>query len=317
MGFTRDGDVFRIEIDPDDNGFTGRECPQEACQSYFKVEFGTGLEGEDLPCICPYCGHSGDPDSFWTRTQLEYAESVALREVLGDFDKALKRLERRPRRGSMLSLEIKVESRPYPIAYYAEEALETEVVCTSCSLRYSIFGVFGCCPDCGIHNSLQIVQANFAIITKMLELAEGTEPAIRRSLIENALEDAVSSFDGFGRELCRLRASTSDEPKLAQSISFQNLEQAEQRVAKAFGLQLSALCDPDAWRSTHVSFQRRHLLAHSMGVIDQAYLDKTGESTSLLGRRVEVSAAEVEQLVANLREVSEWLFSEITETCRK
>ena len=39
-----------------------------------------------------------------------------------------------------------------------------------------------------------------------------------------------------------------------------------------------------------MSFQRRHLLAHAMGVIDQAYVSQTGEDPARVGRRIEVSA---------------------------
>ena len=41
-----------------------------------------------------------------------------------------------------------------------EKQLETEVVCVNCTLRYSVYGVFAFCPDCGQHNSLQILDKN-------------------------------------------------------------------------------------------------------------------------------------------------------------
>ena len=41
---------------------------------------------------------------------------------------------------------------------------------------------------------------------------------------------------------------------------------------------------------------RRHVLAHASGVIDQQYLKETRESSQLLGRRVSVSAADVNRL---------------------
>ena len=40
--------------------------------------------------------------------------------------------------------------------------------------------------------------------------------------------------------------------------------------------------------------QKRHLLAHRMGVIDDAYLEATGDNRALLGRRISVSTDEVQ-----------------------
>ena len=88
------GDRIPIPIRPDEDGFTGRECPNPNCEGYFKIEFGTGLKGENLPCHCPYCGHTSPHDQFWTKEQLEYAKSVALRKLSGALQQDLKKLER-------------------------------------------------------------------------------------------------------------------------------------------------------------------------------------------------------------------------------
>ncbi len=47
------GSQFSISIPPDDEGLIGRECPVVACEGYFKIQPGTGLKGENLPCHCP------------------------------------------------------------------------------------------------------------------------------------------------------------------------------------------------------------------------------------------------------------------------
>jgi hypothetical protein len=70
-----------ISIPADEEGFIGRECPIPECEGYFKVQPGTGLKGENQPCRCPYCGYGAGADQFFTKAQLEYAKSVAIREV--------------------------------------------------------------------------------------------------------------------------------------------------------------------------------------------------------------------------------------------
>ena len=49
-------------------------------------------------------------------------------------------------------------------------------------------------------------------------------------LIADALENVVSAFDGFGRELCHVYAQKSTNPVEAEAISFQNLAGAQKRV---------------------------------------------------------------------------------------
>ena len=52
---------FSVNIEADEAGYTGRECPK--CEKYFKIKFGTGLP-EATECHCPYCNHIGPQDEF-------------------------------------------------------------------------------------------------------------------------------------------------------------------------------------------------------------------------------------------------------------
>ena len=69
------GNNFKIKISKDENGFLGRECPQNGCEGYFKIKPGTGLVGENLPCYCPYCGFCDGHSSFILKEEIEYAQS--------------------------------------------------------------------------------------------------------------------------------------------------------------------------------------------------------------------------------------------------
>lgn len=144
------GSQFSISFPPDEEGFIGRECPVAACEGYFKLQPGTGLKGERLPCHCPYCGHGDSSDKFFTKAQVEYAKSVAKREITRTILKDLKSLEfnHRPRGAFGIGFSMKVSGQPTPIRHYRERKLETQVVCDRCTLRYTIYGVFGFCPDC-------------------------------------------------------------------------------------------------------------------------------------------------------------------------
>ena len=156
------GNRIGVAIPKDENGYLGRECPLAECEGYFNINPGTGLTGEDLPCHCPYCGHTGAPNTFWTKDQIEYAKSVVLRDITN-------------------ALRMSVR-------HYLEQSLETAVTCDQCRLDYSVFGVFGFCPDCRTHNSLQILIENLSLTRKQLALADTvSEPELRRHLVEDAL----------------------------------------------------------------------------------------------------------------------------------
>ena len=293
------GSQFSISIPPDEDGLIGRECPAPECESYFKIQLGTGLKGENLLFHCPYCGHTDEQDKFFTKAQVEYATSVVLNQVTGALLKDLKSLEfnHRPRGGFGIGISMKVSGQPTPIRHYREKQLETEVICQQCTLRYMIYGVFGFCPDCLEHNSLQILDKNLELVLKMLDMAQGAEGELLKRVVENALEDCVSAFDGFGREICRLHAKKSSDPVKAEKVSFQNLDGAKHNFNGLFNLNLSSGLGSDEWKAAVRGFQKRHLLSHTMGVIDDEYVRKSGDSQAVPGRKINIDAEEVRELV--------------------
>lgn len=304
------GSQFSIAIPPDEEGLVGRECPMVECEGYFKLQPGTGLTGRNLPTHCPYCGHVAASNNFFTKAQIEYAKSVALRKVTDALVKDLKGLEfnNRSRGGFGISLSMKVSGSPRPIRFYREKKLETEVVCNNCTLRYTIYGVFGFCPDCGVHNSQQILNKNLELVEKILAVAETQDQQIAKQLIENALEDCVSAFDGFGRETCRVFASKAAKPEKAAEIRFQNILGARDRVKEQFNVDFAACSTFDDWKHVLRAFQKRHLLAHKMGVVDEGYLAATGDSPLMLGRKTSIEANEVRELAAQLNKLGRQLF---------
>jgi hypothetical protein len=285
-----------VNIEPDGDGYTGRECP--TCEKYFKIRFGTGLPASP-PCHCPYCNHTGPQSEFWTKQQIEYAQSVAMHQLSGQFLKELKKLERRPDPRALISIGMTVKGSPTPIAYYREEELEERVTCSACTMDYTIYGAFGFCPDCGVHNSLQIVNANFDLVLKALDLAQAAAADLAAKLIDNALEDAVSCFDGFGREHCAMQPF---------KVSFQSIDAAKDKLLRETGFDLAAAIDDNAWCFVTVQFQKRHLLAHKLGVIDADYVSKTGCAASLLGRKVTITDGDVRTLVTHLKTLAEALY---------
>lgn len=296
------GKQFSIPISTADDGYLGRECPVQDCLGYFKITPGTGVKGP-APCYCPYCGHKGESNTFFTQEQIEYAKSVVLRKVTDAVHRDLKSLEfeHKPQGLFGIGLSLKVQkSAPLPIRYYREKELETAITCDSCTLRYAIYGVFGWCPDCGVHNSLQILVKNLELARKELALAATAEADLANHLIGDALENAVSALDGFGRELLQRKSI---------EMRFQNLTAARRKVQDALGFDFADVLSPDEWDAACRAFQKRHVLAHKMGVIDEDYVQKANDPGAILGRRVALNQAEVEASISIVEALGRRLFS--------
>ncbi len=300
------GNRIKVSLPTDENGYTGRECPDQDCEGYFKVIFGTGLP--DAPqCHCPYCGHSADQSDFATRDQIEYAKSVAMRKITDAVVKDLKGFEFdiKPKGPFGIGMSMKVKpGPPHPIRYYREKAMETHVVCADCTLRYAVYGVFAFCPDCRQHNSIQILDKNLEVVGKMLDMAGSVQAELADRLVENALEDCVSAFDGLGRELCRVYAAKAADPAKAEKASFQNLEGSRQIMRSMYGLDPGDGLGPDDWAKAIRGFQKRHVVAHKMGVVDEDYVRKTGDLRAVVGRKVTIGADEVRELARILAKVA-------------
>jgi hypothetical protein len=306
-----------VQLFPDEEGFIGRECPEPECEGYFKILPGTGLKGENLPCHCPYCGFTGPTNQFWTKEQLEYIHSILLGKAKELAYKELKKLEfeHKPKGPFGIGISMKVErGAPVPIRYYRERRLETNIICDNCTLHYSVYGVFAFCPDCGLHNSLQILDKNLEVVSKMLDYAQDINEKIAERLVENALEDCISAFDGFGREICRVYAKQSHDSGKAEKIHFQNLESAKKDIQSTFGFDISASVTEEDWSSAVRSFQKRHLIAHKMGVVDEKYITKTKDPDALVGRKILISPEDVSAVMRVIREVGGYLADQLVST---
>ena len=92
------------------------------------------------------------------------------------------------------------------------------------------------------------------------------------------------------------------DPSDVARVSFQNPDSARQLVKRLFGYDLATGLVDEEWAAIVKSLQKRHLLAHRMGVVDQDYLNRTGDRNVVKGQKINVSELgsknEVERIVA-------------------
>ena len=113
------------------------------------------------------------------------------------------------------------------------------------------------------------------------------------------MENAVSAFDGFGREIC-LQKKTD--------IRFQNIVAARRKVQETFGFDIADFLGIDEWDCACRLFQKRHLLAHKMGVIDEEYLQKANDPGAIAGRKIYISQDEVNSAIGIIEALGRRLF---------
>ena len=280
-----------VPIRADRSGYLGRECPNPKCLKYFKVTPGTGVKGS-APCHCPYCGHTGDSNTFGTRQQIEYGASIAKQQFIQQVHQNIRNTFGRNRNVTY------TPGPPIPIRHYRELDLESEIVCDECGLRYAIYGEFAWCPDCGVHNSLQILNKNLELAKRRLEFAASADKDLAHTFVADALSGIVASFDGFGREVCKNNAK----------VSFQNLECGRKAVIREYGFDVAEVVSDDEWTFCSRSFQKRHLLMHRMGVVDEDYKKHTTDTSAIVGRKIALPSSEVATLIELIERIGKRLY---------
>ena len=80
-----------------------------------------------------------------------------------------------------------------------------------------------------------------------------------------------------------------------------------------FGIHLDQVLTTDEWGIANISFQIRHLIAHKMGIIDENYVTKTGDSSWIVGRKIIISHNDVLNLIPIIQKMAEFLTESISD----
>jgi len=291
-------------LTPDENGFIDRCCP--SCSFLFKIA-ADNPSGE--VSACPSCGHR-EPGARW-ETPAQRARSIdnarahATTSVRAAFS-GIRRADFGVARGySGISSGINVmrDGRwvvvglPAP----ATAALQSERTCTECGCRFSFIGSVFFCPACGGSSP----DANFAqtlgdirravVYCRALHETLPDEAAIiERAILEKAMADLVTAFQMVAESLYT-RISGISPPLNA----FQRLEGANGGSAlwhAATGRSYADYLDATDLRHLRTYFQRRHVLAHRNGFVDQVYLDRSADTAYRVGQRLVVRTTDIEDL---------------------
>jgi hypothetical protein len=284
-------------IQSDDQGMWGRNCP--VCEEYFRtnhVMFDT---------CCPYCATGAPGLEFVSKAQRVYIQAF--------YDAWARAYVQK----TSTTLDVAAITDETPAWHYAEEKQQFHFTCDTkgCETQTDILGEYGYCPRCGRTNARNLFAE---LIDKMLTRWEETDKTItdrkeRGAVWEDMTVKSVSEFEALAKHLRRkllCLPMTANRRKQLENLNFQQPLNANTSLVQWFDIGMlewagNGMAPPRSVSLTEVPFikkmiQRRHILIHNRGLVDQEYLDLSGDTQVQLDERIRIRSQEAKRFVENI-----------------
>lgn len=313
-----------IPIEEDEKGYIDKQCPSEDCEFIFK------LHKEQLELVesndnifCPFCRHEAPVDSWYTIEQIEKGKEEAFKVAKNTLHNALKsganKFNKRQKQNGFISMSMSVQGgirNTQPIPIEAAEEMQLEIDCESCSAKFAVIGSAYFCPVCG-HNSarqtfsdsLRKIKAkkdNLEVVRSAIEGSAGKDEAelTCRSILETCINDGVMAFQRY----CEGIYTQYGEPPFN---AFQRLQQVDELWFEATGKGLKDWLGDEELKALNVLYNKRHILSHNEGLVDEKYLRKSGDETYQEGQRIVVSQDNIDIFVGLLEKMKSGIESAV------
>lgn len=304
--------TYSVTLQPDEEGMIGRQCRREECKKYFKIDSKDCGEFQNIEMYCPYCGSKEFGNNFYTEDQLKYATSVITADFMGGINKQMKKLEQKPDPHAFISIGVTYTPGKIEIRKYVEKDLKTKINCEKCDRSFALYSVSSFCPFCGKRDDKIIYDQNIQVVKKFINLQDVipekekedlTEHGLFDKLVEKSLDMLITAFETFckSKYLQKELILASKSEKEVLSIvrnSFQNLKEGNKLMSK-YGVNFYKILSKDE-KFVSECFEKRHVLIHNSGIIDQKFIERTNSDVNLLGKRVIITKQYIERLIVNL-----------------
>jgi uncharacterized Zn finger protein (UPF0148 family) len=316
-----------VNLPLDEEGYLDRQCPAKFCHAEFKVLW-QDWKGKvkDEKVFCPICGVSACATEWNSEEQEAHLKQVALAYVqktvrLGLSEDA-QRFNRSQRPGF---IQMRLSIRPAPplviIPIDAAKAMRQNFTCEVCGCRYASIGAAFFCPACGHNSAIVMFDQTIGTVRQIMSTVDVTRNSLSkeydediaensiRHMVENNLGRLVGAFQQFTEALFN---------KLPSAVSlkyrknaFQNLLESSDLWRRSTGKDYENFLSPDELQELEILFQKRHLLVHRNGIVDQEYIDKSGDKSYEIGQRIVIRKSEVLRLAELLSELASELRKDI------
>jgi uncharacterized Zn finger protein (UPF0148 family) len=307
------GERVSLSMGLDDDGYFDRVCPSPPCASEFKVLFQDWREKvPDDYVHCPICGFVAPSTDWNTPEQAEHIKASALHHIQKQLGDALvtdaRRFNQSQRPGGLIKMSMSYcpSQLPILIPARASAVMRQQSTCEVCGCRYSSVGAAFFCPACGHNSTISTFDASVETVRKTMEalpeiqrvLTESTDRDAAqdsvRQICENGLVKLVSAFQRLAEAL--YGAVPSETKPTPRRNVFQNIRESSELWRAAIGAGYDQMVAQSELRDLERFFQQRHLLAHNDAIVDQTYLDRSGDTEYGLGQRLVIRQGAVEQL---------------------
>jgi hypothetical protein len=276
-----------VEVSVDDEGYLDRVCHSETCRAEFKVLAQDWREKTSNERVyCPVCRFEAPSTEWNTDEQREYLKSVAIAHLQDVVHSALiedvHRFNHARRPGFVqISLSAKRGARPTIVPIEAAKMMRQLFVCEACGCHYASVGAAFFCPACGHNSAVATFGQTTKVVCQFVALAPSIRGALAKEFDDDLAQDSVRNM-------------------LRRKNVFQNLSESSDLWRDAVGKGYEDMLLPSELQELEALFQQRHLMAHRNGIVDQEYIDRSGDSTYSVGQRLVVREAAVLRLAALL-----------------
>ena len=155
-------------------------------------------------------------------------------------------------------------------------------------------------------DSVEKMLASLFEMKQMLTTSYGRDKAetMCRGLLESSVGDIVSAFQKFAS--CHYDKLTG---KTSRVNDFQIVDKGSQLFKDATGKGYDEWLSVDELKDMNLLFQRRHLIEHNNGMVDQKYIDKSGDNSYAVGQRLVVKGSDPLTLLAIIKKLGKGLVS--------
>lgn len=251
--------------------------------------------------VCPYSGVIASDEDFLhpddKKAALKIVEDAAMRDVQEAFSSIFKGFNNRSSGKGFLTIKTSYKpTAPRPKPRFARRDLLRELVCDHCSRDYGVFAISLFCHDCGAPNLHLHFAREVELVRKQVDLATAQseeEAELSYRLLGNAHEDVLTAFEATQKAVYlygKVQTKTKPEDMKPVGNDFQNVERAQKRFAE-LGLDPYASLAPDALATLKLNIQKRHIIGHNLGVMDEKFASHSQEAR--VGETVRLVASDV------------------------
>jgi Zn finger protein HypA/HybF involved in hydrogenase expression len=272
-------DAFQVQIASDRETMFGRQC--RSCNRYFRTNSAPFLWRQ----TCPYCGSRAETHYFTTPAQIRYVHYY-VQKMFGGFHSDAESIT--------IDLDeisdAAAKGLAKPTYYYEGEKQQLKFKCEACKTYTDVLGHNAYCCCCGTKNNISILKGSLETIKR--QASGHAKPS-------DLLKLAISEFEACGRDyveqLTKWVPATPKRKQKATSIRFHDVERFSRELREVFDIDPQQGISADELEFVRVRFFRRNLYEHRGGIVDQEYIDLSGDQKRL-GQALRENEANVRNL---------------------